>query len=71
MKVHVLDPRLEKHDKRLQALRAMPYQDYLLTPEWQEQRNSLGQSTAVRCAVQSTPRFKSIIERINVVAMRP
>ena len=44
----------QKHERRLQELRTMPYQDYLLTPEWQERRNFQLARSGYRCQVCNT-----------------
>lgn len=41
----------EKHDRRLQELRTMPYPDYLLTPEWENLRKLQLARSGYRCQV--------------------
>lgn len=42
-------------EKRIQELRAMPYEEYLLTPEWQEKRQQALERADYRCQLCYSP----------------
>jgi 5-methylcytosine-specific restriction endonuclease McrA len=49
---------LTEPDQRLRLLHTMPYQEYLLTPEWQERRKAQLERADYRCQVCNTGKSK-------------